>query len=51
MWFFSLGYGVKILAFYMKNPKFFQFIDFLTAFIMLFVAYSLMRYLLYFSAF
>lgn len=45
IWFFSLGYGVKFLALYMKNPKFLRFIDFFTAIIMLVVAYSLFLYL------
>lgn len=44
VWFFSLGYGVKILSSTMKNPNFLRLIDFFTACVMCVVAYSLIGY-------
>ncbi|MFQ6342353.1 LysE/ArgO family amino acid transporter [Campylobacter sp. VTCC 70190] len=44
VWFFSLGYGVKILSSTMKNPNFLRLIDFFTACVMCVVAYSLIAY-------
>lgn len=45
-WFFSLGYGARMLIPLFKIPKTWQFLDFLTGCFLLFIAYHLLSHIL-----
>lgn len=45
IWFFSLGYGASYMSKILSNPKIYQIIDFLIAFVMFFISFKLILFI------